>query len=99
MLVFFDDILIFNKTWEDHLRPTNEVLGKLEQHSFYAKASKCEFGLIEILYFGFNISTQGVSIDKKKIKANQDSHRPKNLSHLRGFVGLCNYYQRFLKGF
>jgi hypothetical protein len=86
--VFFDDILIYSRTWEDHLKHIDEVLGILEQHSFYAKVSKCEYGLIEILYLGHKINAQRVSVDEKKIKAIQDWPRPRNLSHLRGFVGI-----------
>lgn len=69
MLIFFDDILIYSKTWEDHLKHIEEVLDILEKNSFYAKMSKCEFGMTEILYLGHKISAQGVSVDDEKIKA------------------------------
>jgi hypothetical protein len=69
------------------LKHIDEVLGILEQHSFYAKVSKCEYGLTEILYLGHKISAQGLVLMRKKIKAIQDWPRPRNLSHLRGFVG------------
>jgi len=69
---FFDDILIYSKTWEDHLRHTDKVLGILEQQSFFAKASKCEFGMIEILYLGNKICAQGINVDEEKIKAIMD---------------------------
>ena len=55
--VFFDDILIYSKTWEEHLRPLDEVLGILKEQSLYAKISKCEFGMKEMLYLGHIIST------------------------------------------
>jgi len=98
-VLFFDDILICSKTWEDHLWHIDEVLGILEQHSLFAKASKCEFGMIEILYLGHKINAQGVSVDEEKIKAIVDWPQPKTLSPLRGFVGLCSHYRRFVKSF
>ena len=60
LLVFFDDILIYSKTWEEHLRHLDEVLRILKEQSLFAKMYKCEFGMQEILYLGHVISTDGV---------------------------------------
>ena len=60
LLVFFDDILIYNKTWEEHLKHLDEVLSILEEHSLYAKMSKCQSGMKEMLYLGHIISAEGV---------------------------------------
>ena len=59
-LVFFDDIFLYNKTWEEHLKHLDEVLSILEEHSLYAKMSKCEFGMKEMLYLGHIISVERV---------------------------------------
>ena len=99
LLIFFDDILIYSKTWEEHLQYIQEVLNILETESLYAKFSKCEFGLEEILYLGNKINVEGVSVDEDKIKVIKEWSRPKNLTQLRGFIGLCSYYRRFVKGF
>lgn len=69
ILVFFDDILIYNRTWEEHLQHVEEVLSILEKESLYAKESKCEFGMKEILYLGHKINEEGVNIDEENIKA------------------------------
>lgn len=63
LLIVFDDILIYNKTWEEHLLHIEEVLNILESKSLYAKASKCEFGMREIIYLGHKISEAGVSVN------------------------------------
>ena len=60
--MFFDDILIYNKTWEEHLKNLDEVLKILEEHSLYTKMSKCEFGMKETLYLGHIIGTEGVQV-------------------------------------
>ncbi|XP_059075327.1 uncharacterized protein LOC131875270 [Cryptomeria japonica] len=99
VLVFFDDILIYSCTWEDHLRHLEEVLGIMEDQSLFAKLSKCEFGLREVLYLGHVISADGVKVHEEKIQAIQNWPVPQNITELRGFLGLCAYYRRFVKGF
>jgi hypothetical protein len=99
LLVFFDDLLIYSKTWEEHLRHLEEILSIMEDQSLYAKESKCEFGMTKILYLGHVVSAQGVQVHREKIQAILDWPPPKNISHLRGFFGICSYYRRFVKGF
>jgi hypothetical protein len=50
LLVFFDDLLIYSKTWEEHLRHVDQILSIMEEQSLYAKESKREFGMTEVLY-------------------------------------------------
>ena len=66
LLVFFDDILIYNKTWEEHLKHLDEVLKILEEQLLYAKMSKCEFGMKE-MYLGHIISVEWVQVQMEKI--------------------------------
>jgi hypothetical protein len=68
LLVFFDDILIYNKTWEDHLCYLDEVLGTIEGQQLYAKESKCKFGMTEILYLGHMIGKNGVHVHQETIQ-------------------------------
>jgi hypothetical protein len=60
LLVFFDDLLIYSKMWEDHLRHVDEILNIMEEQSLYAKESKCEIGMTEVLYLGHIIGGKGV---------------------------------------
>jgi hypothetical protein len=99
LLVFFDDILIYSKTWDEHLTHLGEILDIMQAQSLYAKESKCEFGMRELLYLGHIINGQGVQVHQEKISAILDWPMPKNLMELRGFFGLCSYYKRFVKGF
>ena len=71
----------------------------LHDQSLFAKLSKCEFGLKELLYLGHIIGQDGVKVYMEKIRANIEWPCPKNLTELRGFIGICTYYRKFVKGF
>jgi hypothetical protein len=97
VLVFFDDILIYRKTWKDHLTHVDQVLSLLAQHHLFLKQSKCAFGASEVEYLGHLMGKDGVRVDPKKIEAMQDWSHPKTLKSLRGFLGLTGYYRKFVK--
>ena len=88
----------YSKTWEEHLKHLDKVLSILEEHSLYTKMSKCEFGMKKMLYLGHIISAKGVQVDMEKIRAIRDWPVPKTVTELRGFLGLCTYYRRYVKG-
>jgi hypothetical protein len=99
LLVFFDDLLIYSKTWDEHLRHVDQILSIMEEQSLNAKESKCEFGMTEVLYLGHIIGAKGVQVHQEKIKAIMEWPTPKTLTELRGFPGMCMYYRKFVKGF
>lgn len=97
--MFFDDILVYSRTWEEHLSHLDTVLSILERESLYAKESKSALGLSELLYLGHIISAEGVRMDPDKVWAIIDWPTPENLTQLRGFMRLCGFYRCFVKGF
>jgi hypothetical protein len=99
VLVFFDDILIYNKSWEDHVQHVDKVLQLLKEQQLYAKPSKCFFGVKEVEYLGHIVSHEGVKVDPNKIKAMMDWPIPKTLKNLRGFLGLTGYYRKFVRNY
>jgi hypothetical protein len=99
VLVFFDDILIYSKTWTYHLAHVDPVLHLLSQHQLFLKQSKCTFGASEVEYLGHLVGKTGVRVDPKKIEAMQDWHHPKTLKSLCGFLGLIGYYCKFVKNY
>jgi hypothetical protein len=99
VLVFFDDILIYRKTWTDHLTHVDQVLDLLSQHQLFLKQSKCAFGASEIEYLGHLVGKDGVRVDLKKIEAMQDWPHPMILKILHGFLGLTRYYRKFVKNY
>ena len=97
MLVFFNDILIYNKYLKEHLEHVRTVLMLLRSHSLYAKRTKCCFGVKQVEYLGHFISKEGVTTDPKKIKAVLHWPTLKSIKQLKGFLGLVGYYRRFVK--
>ena len=69
VLVFFDDILIYNKSWKDNVEHVDKVLQLLEEKQLYAKRSKCFFGVQEVEYLGHIVFHEGFKVDPRKIKA------------------------------
>lgn len=96
VLVFFDDILIYSKSQEDHKEHLGLVLAKLGEHTLYANLKKCEFGRAKIGYLGHVISSSGVEVDQDKVQAVKEWPQPTNLRELRGFLGLTGYYRKFV---
>jgi hypothetical protein len=99
VLVFFDDILIYSKSWEDHVQHVDKVLQLLKEQQLYAKPSKCFFGEKEVECLGHIVSHEGVKVDLNKIKAMMDWIIPKTLKNLRGFLGLTGYYRKFVRDY
>jgi hypothetical protein len=97
VLVLFDDILIYSKSWEDHARHVDKVLQLLKEQQLYAKPSKCFFRVKEVVYLGHIVSHEGVKVDPNNIKAMMDWPIPKTLKNLRGFLGLTGYYHKFVR--
>jgi hypothetical protein len=99
VLFFFDDILIYRKTWTYHLSHMDRVLHLLSQHQLFLKQSNCAFGASEVEYLGHLIGKEGIRVDPKNIEAMQDWPHPKTLKILRGFLGLTSYYRNFVKNY
>ena len=99
VLVFFDDILVYSSSWEDHLEHVRVVFQILQQHKLFVKFKKCEFGKLELEYLGHFISGEGVKVDQSKIQAMLDWLAPTTITELRGFLGLTGYYRKFVKDY
>ena len=97
--VYCDDILIFSKTREEHLAHVRMVLETLRHHKLYAKASKCQFGRSSVGFLGHVISERGVAVDPRKVAAVAEWAPPASCTDVRRFVGLANYYRKFVRHF
>ena len=99
VLVFFDDILVYSKTIEEHEEHVRKVLQLLREHKLYAKKSKCKFFSPQIEYLGFIVSEEGISVDPAKVKDIIEWPIPKNVSEVRGFLGITGWYRTFIKDY
>jgi hypothetical protein len=99
VLVFFDDILIYRKTWTYHLSHVDRVLHLLSQHQLFLKQSKCALRALEVEYLGHLVGKDGIRVDPKNIEAMQDWPQSKTLKSLCGFLGLTGYYHKFVKNY
>ena len=98
MLVFFDDILIYSRNVETHRDHSQLVLSLMREHKLFINRKKCSFERPQLEYLGHLISGEGVAADSRKV-ADMDWLVPKDLTGVRGFLGLTGYYRRFVMGY
>ena len=96
VVVYFDDILIFSASESDHINHLRQVLLILRQEKFFAARHKCEFGVEEVLFLGYVVSSKGLSVDASKIEAFRSWPTPKTVSEVRSFHCLASFYRRFV---
>jgi len=99
VVVYLDDILIYSKSLEDHIIHVSKVLKTLQDNHLVAKLEKCLFHVKEVEFLGHIVSGTSVRTDPKKIEAVMNWPKPVNVKQVQSFLGLCNYYRRFIKGF
>jgi hypothetical protein len=99
VIVFFDDILVFSNSWDQHLEHLTQVFTILSEQQFHLKASKCSFGQSKVSYLGHIVEGGTVTPDPLKIQAIDNWPTPKSTKGLRGFLGLSGFYRKFVKNY
>jgi len=99
VVVYFDEILIYNKSLDEHVDHIQSVLAVLREQKLYANLDKCTFCTDKVVFLGFVVSGHGVKVDEEKIKAVREWMPPQNASQVRSFLGLAGFYRRFVKEF
>lgn len=98
-LVYLDDVVIFSRTFEEHMIRLREVLEALKSAGLTLNPNKCRFGYDELKFLGHIVSNKGVSVDPAKTTAVQAFPTPSDKKAVRRFLGLCAYYRRFVPSF
>ena len=95
-IIYLDDIVIFSKTKEEHLKHLAWTFEKLKENSFKVKPSKCSFLMTEIEFLGFRMTPGGIAVDDSKVKAICQMGSPRDVSEVRSALGLTGFYRKFI---
>lgn len=98
-LVYLDDILVYSKTFTEHLLHLKEVFERLRTANLKLKPSKCDFAQPQVTFLGHVVSNTGLKPDPKNIDKVLHWPVPENPTEVRAFLGLCSYYRRFIHQF
>ncbi|MCP4459317.1 MAG: RNA-directed DNA polymerase, partial [Cytophagales bacterium] len=99
VLCYIDDIIVFSKSWEEHLQNLRALFDRLRQYDLKLKPKKCTFAASEVLYLGHVVSQEGIRPESKKLHAIQNFPVPKDVKAIRSFCGLAGYYRKFIANF
>ena len=99
VVVYFDDILIYSANIDLHLQHLREVLIVLSREKFYAAIAKCSFMTDSVLFLGYVVSKDGLSVDESKVIAVKQWPIPTTIHEVRSFHGLVSFYRRFIPDF
>jgi len=99
VVVFVDDVLVGTEIEEGHDKIVEEVLRRLEENDLYIKPEKCAWKVRKIGFLGVVIGPSGIEIEKEKVDRMLSWPEPRNVKDIRKFLGLTNYYRRFIKNF
>ena len=96
VVVRVGDILVSGSNDEEHLANLEEVLKRLSEHGLRLKKKKCAFMVNEVVYLGQKINSQGIQPVQEKVRAITNAPAPTNVSEVRSYLGMINYYQKYL---
>jgi hypothetical protein len=98
-LLYMDNIIVYSRTYEEHLQCLKAVFQRLHEEGLKLKPSKCRLFQKEIKYLGHIVSEDGVHTDPGKIQAVKAWPVPKTVKQVQSFLGFVGYYRRFVPNF
>lgn len=99
IVVYQDDITVTGASLQEHIKNLKNVLRRLKSVGLKLNVNKCEFFKSKIRYLGFSIDENGLSKNKDRVSCVLSAPTPKNISQLRAFIGMANYYSKFVNNF
>jgi hypothetical protein len=99
VVVYFDDILVYSKSQQDHMEHLYQVFQTLRKQKLYVNLKKCHFLTDSLVFLGYVVSAEGIKMDPSKIEAIISWPVPKSLHDIRSFHGLASFYRRFIRSF
>ncbi|MBW0496142.1 hypothetical protein O181_035857 [Austropuccinia psidii MF-1] len=97
MVVYIDDIIIYSKTWEDHVQYIDRVLSKFTPINLKFSLKKCNFGQQEPLALGHKVSCLSLAIDQNKVAEVLQKPVPINIKEMQYFLGFASYYRNHIR--
>jgi hypothetical protein len=99
VVVYFDDILIYSKSLDEHIEHLRAVFGALREARLFANLEKCTFCTDQVAFLGYVVTPQGIEVDESKIEVIKSWQISATLTQLQSFLGLAGFYQRFVRDF
>ena len=99
VVAFIDDVIVGTETEEGHDELVTEVIRRLEENNLYVKPEKCRWKVREVEFLGVVIGLEGIKMEKWKVKGVLEWPTPKCVKDVQKFLGLANYYCRFIEDF
>jgi hypothetical protein len=99
VVVYFDDILIYSKSMNEHLDHLRAVFDALRATHLFGNMEKCTFCTQRVSFLGYVVTSQGIEVDGSKVDAIQSWPQPTTVTQVRSFLGLAGFYRRFVKDF
>ena len=96
VVVYLDNILIFTRTWEEHIKLMEEVLRRLEANDLFCKPEKCFFLKREVEYLSFQIGNGEIKMNEGKVQAIMEWPEPSTVKTLQAFLGFTNFYSEIV---
>jgi len=99
LVVYFDDILIYSKSLDEHMDHLRAVFNALRDACLFGNLEKCIFCMDQVSFLGNVVTPQGIDVDKSKIEAMKSWPVPQTITQVRSFLNLAGFYRRFVKDF
>ena len=99
LLIYLDDIIVYSKTFEEHLENLGIVFERLKEANLKLNPKKCNLLCRKVAFLGHEVSESGISTDPSKVQAVKEWPQPNTATEVRQFVGLASYYRKFIPSF
>jgi hypothetical protein len=99
VVVYFDDILIYSKSEEEHHDHLSQIMEVLEREKLFGNLKKCTFFTNEVTFLGYIVTAHGIKVDESKVEVIRSWPTPKSIHDVRSFHGLASFYRRFIRNF
>jgi hypothetical protein len=99
VMIYFNDILIYNKSLDKHIKHLRAIFGDLREARLFANLEKCTFCTDRVAFLGYVVTPQGIEVDEAKIEAIKSWLISATLTQLQSFFGLAGFYRCFMRDF